>query len=74
VSPSRRSFSRWIPPKPVSCRKSVTDPGAAGRIRKFYQEIAIPAESCAPSVAFAIGQAEHVDVNEILFPPTRQEL
>jgi NADP-dependent 3-hydroxy acid dehydrogenase YdfG len=28
---------------------SVTDPDAADRIRKFYAEIAIPAESFAPS-------------------------
>lgn len=53
---------------------SVTDPGAAERIRKFYAEIAIPAESFARAVAFAISQPEEVDVNEILFRPTRQEL
>lgn len=52
---------------------SVTDPGAGERIRKFYAESAIPAESFARAVAFAISQPEHVDVNEILFRPTRQE-
>jgi NADP-dependent 3-hydroxy acid dehydrogenase YdfG len=37
-------------------------------------EIAIPAESFARAVAFAMSQPEEVDVNEILFRPTRQEL
>jgi NADP-dependent 3-hydroxy acid dehydrogenase YdfG len=54
--------------------QSVTDPDAAERIRKFYAEIAIPADSFARAGAFAISQPEDVDVNEILFRPTRQEL
>jgi NADP-dependent 3-hydroxy acid dehydrogenase YdfG len=53
---------------------SVTDPDAATRIRKFYAEAAIPADSFARAVAFAISQPEEVDINEILFRPTRQEL
>ncbi len=53
---------------------SVSDPDAAERLRKFYAEIAIPADSFARAVAFAISQPEDVDVNEILFRPTRQEL
>ncbi len=52
---------------------SVTEPDIAENIRKFY-EIAIPAESFARAVAFAMSQPEEVDVNEILFRPTRQEL
>ena len=54
--------------------QSVTDPASAERIRKFYAEIAIPAELFARAVAFAMSQPEDVDVNEILFRPTRQEL
>ncbi len=53
---------------------SVTEPDIAQRIHKFYEEIAIPAESFARAVAFAISQPEDVDVNEILFRPTRQDL
>src|SRR5512135_2140837 len=53
---------------------SVTEPDVAERLQKFYQEIAIPADSFARAVAFAISQPEDVDVNEILFRPTRQEL
>jgi NADP-dependent 3-hydroxy acid dehydrogenase YdfG len=53
---------------------SVTDPDAAARIRKFYAEVAIPAESFARAVAFAMSQPEEVDVNEILFRPTRQDI
>ena len=53
---------------------SVTDPDAAERIRTFYASVAIPADSFARAVAFAISQPEEVDVNEILYRPTRQEL
>jgi len=53
---------------------AITDPVAAERVRKFYAEVAIPAESFARAVAFAVSQPEEVDVNEILFRPTRQEM
>jgi NADP-dependent 3-hydroxy acid dehydrogenase YdfG len=52
---------------------SVTDPAVIGRIQKLYKEIAIPADSFARAVAFAISQPDEVDINEILFRPTRQE-
>jgi NADP-dependent 3-hydroxy acid dehydrogenase YdfG len=52
----------------------VTDPDSAERIRKFYEAIAIPADSFARAVAFAMSQPEDVNVNEILFRPTRQQL
>jgi NADP-dependent 3-hydroxy acid dehydrogenase YdfG len=51
---------------------SITEPDIAARIRKVY-EIAIPADSFANMVVFALSQPEDVDVNEILFRPTRQE-
>ena len=53
---------------------SLTEPDIADNFQKFYEEIAIPAESFARAVAFAISQPEDVDVNEILFRPTRQEI
>jgi NADP-dependent 3-hydroxy acid dehydrogenase YdfG len=52
---------------------SVTDPDAAARVRAFYAEAAIPATSFARLVAFAITQPDDVDINEIVFRPTRQE-
>jgi len=52
---------------------SITEPDIAENVRKGY-EIAIPADSFARMVAFAMSQPEDVDVNEILFRPTRQEL
>lgn len=52
---------------------SITEPDIAASVRKIY-EIAIPAESFARAVAFAIGQPDDIDVNEILFRPTRQEI
>ncbi|SAL61099.1 oxidoreductase [Caballeronia udeis] len=53
---------------------SITEPDVAGYVNKFYEENAIPAESFARAVAFAISQPPEVDVNEILFRPTHQEL
>jgi NADP-dependent 3-hydroxy acid dehydrogenase YdfG len=53
---------------------SVSDSAAAERVQKFYKEVAIPAESFARTVVFAMSQPEDVDINEILFRPTRQEL
>jgi NADP-dependent 3-hydroxy acid dehydrogenase YdfG len=52
----------------------ITDAESAANIQKFYKESAIPAESFAQAVAFAMSQPEGVDVNEILFRPTRQTL
>jgi NADP-dependent 3-hydroxy acid dehydrogenase YdfG len=52
----------------------VSDSAAAERVQKFYKEVAIPAESFARTVVFAMSQPEDVDINEILFRPTRQEL
>ena len=74
--------------KPYNIRTTVISPGAvqselpqsiterdiAHGIEQFYEQYAIPAESFARMVAFAIGQPEDVDVNEILFRPTSQEL
>jgi NADP-dependent 3-hydroxy acid dehydrogenase YdfG len=73
--------------KPYNLRTTVISPGmvdtelATSGVRegtssegllKFYKETAIPAESFARMVAFAISQPEDVDINEILFRPTRQ--
>jgi NADP-dependent 3-hydroxy acid dehydrogenase YdfG len=52
---------------------SVTEPDIAEGIKKFY-EIAIPADSFARMVAFAMSQPDDVDINEILFRPTKQDL
>ncbi len=51
---------------------TVTDPDVIERITRLYAEIAIPADSFARAVAYAMSQPEDVDVNEILFRPTRQ--
>jgi NADP-dependent 3-hydroxy acid dehydrogenase YdfG len=53
---------------------SITEADVAKGIGQFYEEYAIPAESFARAVAFAISQPDDVDINEILFRPTRQEL
>lgn len=53
---------------------SVTEPDVAKGIQDFYEQYAIPADSFARAVAFAISQPDEVDINEILFRPTRQEL
>ena len=52
---------------------SITEPDVAEGMKQFYDEIAIPADSFARCVLFAMSQPDDVDVNEILFRPTRQE-
>jgi NADP-dependent 3-hydroxy acid dehydrogenase YdfG len=53
---------------------SITEADVAKGIGQFYEQYAIPADSFARAVAFAISQPDDVDINEILFRPTRQEL
>ncbi|GAB6855322.1 SDR family oxidoreductase [Asaia astilbis] len=53
--------------------ESVTDPETAQRMSTFYAQVAIPAESFADTVLFAMSQPESVDINEILYRPTAQE-
>jgi NADP-dependent 3-hydroxy acid dehydrogenase YdfG len=52
----------------------ITEPDIREGARKMTAEMALPAETFARMVAFAMSQPEDVDVNEILFRPTRQEL
>lgn len=73
--------------KPWNIRTTILSPGAvatelpdsatesdlADGLRKYYDELAIPAEAFARAAAFAISQPDEVDINEILFRPTRQE-
>ncbi len=74
--------------KPYNIRTTIISPGAvqselprsigeadvAQGVAAFYEKYAIPADSFARVVAFAINQPEEVDINEILFRPTAQEL
>lgn len=73
--------------KPYNIRTTIISPGAvdteltsgtsepdvAEGFKQFYAHNAIGADSFARVVAFAISQPEEVDINEILFRPTRQE-
>jgi NADP-dependent 3-hydroxy acid dehydrogenase YdfG len=51
---------------------SITEPDIRDMAYKMYTR-AIPAESFARAVAYAMSQPEDVDINEILFRPTTQE-
>jgi NADP-dependent 3-hydroxy acid dehydrogenase YdfG len=51
----------------------ITDPGRAEYVRDLYATIGIPPDSFARAVTFAISQPDEVDINEILFRPTKQE-
>lgn len=73
--------------KPYNIRSTILSPGAidtelpastkaegmSQAIQDFYSKNAIPANSFARCVLFAISQPEDVDINEIIFRPTRQE-
>ena len=52
---------------------SITEADVASNVRKLY-ELAIPADSFARAVVYAMSQPDDVDINEILFRPTAQEL
>ena len=52
---------------------TITDPAVLQRVSKLYEDVAIPADSFARAVAYAMSQPDDVDINEILFRPTRQE-
>ena len=51
---------------------SITEGDVQAGVKAFY-EIAIPADSFARAVVFALSQPDDVDINEILFRPTKQE-
>lgn len=51
--------------------ESISDPQAQ-RAMAEYRRNAIPPEAIADAVAYAVGQPEGVDVNEIVVRPTRQ--
>ncbi|BCG86969.1 oxidoreductase [Mesorhizobium sp. 113-3-9] len=52
---------------------SVTEADVAAGVRALYDRVAIPADSFARTVVFAMSQPDEVDINEILFRPTAQE-
>ncbi len=54
--------------------KSMSEPDLAEEMQEFYEAVAIPADSFARAVAYAMSEPDDVDINEILFRPTRQEL
>jgi len=74
--------------KPYNIRTAVISPGAvatelpnsvtaedvAAGIKDYYEKNAISADSFARALAYIISQPEDVDVNEILFRPTIQQL
>ena len=74
--------------KPYNIRTTIISPGAvatelpshiteediAKGMLGFYDSFAIPADSFARAVVFAMSQPEDMDVNEILYRPTRQEV
>jgi NADP-dependent 3-hydroxy acid dehydrogenase YdfG len=52
---------------------SISEPDVAAGTKQFYAAQAIPADSFARCVLFALSQPEDVDINEILYRPTLQE-
>ena len=51
---------------------TISEPDVARGMQQYYKDYAIPADSFARAVAFAISQPEEVDINEILYRPTKQ--
>lgn len=53
-------------------KSGTSDPASRKFVNAFYEQ-AIPAESIARAIAYAIEQPENVDVNQIVVRPTAQE-
>lgn len=66
--------STIISPGPVDTDlpSSVTNAAVAEQVRKIH-EMAIPVETLADTIVFAISQPETVDINEIVVRPTAME-
>jgi NADP-dependent 3-hydroxy acid dehydrogenase YdfG len=74
--------------KPYNIRTTVISPGAVAtelldhigekdiqeEVQEFVSEIAVPADTFARMVSFAISQPQDVDVSEIVFRPTAQPI
>jgi len=74
--------------KPYNIRSTIISPGAVATelpdsiseadvsagTHQFYEKYAIPADSFGRVVAFAMSQPDDVDINEILYRPTAQDL
>jgi NADP-dependent 3-hydroxy acid dehydrogenase YdfG len=53
---------------------SATEPDVRATLQQSYAETAISPDAFARAVIYAMSQPDDVDINEILFRPTRQEL
>ena len=53
---------------------TISEADVSAGINQFYDEYAVPADSFARVVAFAVSQPDDVDINEVLYRPTRQVL
>lgn len=51
---------------------SATEADVAESLKKYYDDVAISPDSFARAVLYAMSQPDDVDINEILFRPTRQ--
>ncbi len=74
--------------KPYNIRTTIISPGAVAtellehtsdkeiqkQTQEFVDQIAIPADSFARAVAYAVNEPADVDINEILFRPTAQPI
>jgi NADP-dependent 3-hydroxy acid dehydrogenase YdfG len=55
-------------------KASTSDEASSKAVNDLYEKWAIPAESIARAIAYAIEQPTDVDINEIVVRPTAQEL
>lgn len=54
--------------------EQISDPAVKAANSDYVGQVGIPSDSFARMAAFAISQPEDVDVNEIIFRPTAQQL
>ena len=54
-------------------KQGTSDEASSKMVNELYKAVAIPAESVARAVAYAIEQPADVDINEIVVRPTAQD-
>ncbi len=54
-------------------KESTSDAASSKAVNDLYKALAIPAESVARAIAYAIEQPDDVDINEIVIRPTAQD-
>ena len=54
-------------------KNGTSDPSSAAFLKELYEKVAIPADSVARAVLYAIQQPADVEIDEVVLRPTSQD-